>query len=167
MSQTLGEYMQKKNNDIVRMMNEEYSRHLKGLLNELKPYTSTGIITIGPDLKVVEKRSGLEYTVVKVDGQPGNMKITLRIPEEPRKSAIDPTVIHPDFAGNQQQPGSHFVGSETTFESDEEEVDGGKDFGAAAYPSTSLDNPNGIDVGSSEVEFVVDEKEFTKYYEEA
>lgn len=160
--------MKKKNSDVVRMMKEEYDRHLKGLLNELKPYTSTGIITIGPDLKVVEKRSGLEYTVKSVEGEPGNMKITLRVPEEPRASAINPSTLHPDFAASSEAPGESFVGAEATLESEDDDSDDGKDYGAAAYPGENeLDNPHDPELASGETEFVVDEKEFTKYYEEA
>lgn len=161
--------MKKKSSDVVRIMKEEYDRHLKGILNELKPYTSTGIVIIGPDLKVVEKRSGLEYTVVKVDGQPGDMKITLRVPEEPRGSVSDPTVLHQDFMSDKPQRGSTFIGAETKLESESDVEDDNVDYGLDAYPNDieyEMEDPHSLDA-SGETTFVVDEKTFTKYYEEA
>lgn len=161
--------MKNKNNNIVRIMKEEYDKHLKGVLNELKPYTSTGTIVIGPDLKVVEKRSGLEYTIAKVEGQPGDMKITLRVPEEPRDAVVNPAVLHQDFASDKPHMNSTFVGSETKFESNDEEQEDSKDYGIAAYPNEpeyNSDSVGSLETGG-ETTFVVDEKEFAKYYEEA
>lgn len=160
--------MKNKNSDVVRLMKEEYHKHLKGLLNELKPYTSTGIVVVSPDLKVIEKRSGFEYTVKDVEGEPGDMKITLRVPEEPRDSAINPSAIHPDFAGSQQQSGEQFVGAEATLESEGEVDNDGHDYGADAYTDSSeLDDPHNPELTNGETYFVVDEDEFSKNYKEA
>ena len=161
--------MKKKTSNVVRIMKEEYDRHLKGILNELKPYTSTGIVVIGPDLKVVEKRSGLEYTVVKVDGQPGDMKITLRVPEEPRAAVSDPAILHQDFANDKPQMNSTFVGTEVTLETEDEVEEDNIDYGVEAYPNDveyDSEDPHSLETGG-ETTFVVDEKTFAKYYEEA
>ena len=101
--------MKKNKSNVVALMREEYERHLNKIIKELNAFDSRGELIIGADLKVVHEPSGLEYTVVGVEGNPGNAKVTLRAPEQPRKTAVDPAALHPDFAGKAQQPGAQFV----------------------------------------------------------
>lgn len=144
-------------------MREEYETHIKNVLKELSPFDSRKKNILSPDLKVIEKNSGLEYTIKDVTGTPGKAKIILRTPEQPRQAAVDKATLHPDFAYTvQEQPPEYAEGDEYVIEDE----DFGLDAGIAAHP-------NDVDVDvepaaeDEEVEFVVDEKTFTKNYEEA
>jgi hypothetical protein len=173
--------MAKNKSKMVALMREEYERHLNKVLNELNVFDSRGELIIGSDLKVVHEPSGLEYTVVGVEGNPGAAKITLRTPEQPRKTAVDPASLHPDFAGRGVQPGEQFVSEDDDDSmidkaptqddnedslsptSDEEEDE--KDHGLAAYPKMQS-QPAG-DSGDDDTIFIINQKEFEKHYREA
>lgn len=164
-------------------MREEYERHLNGIIKELNAFDSRGELIIGSDLKVVHEPSGLEYTVVGVEGNPGNAKVTLRSPEQPRKTAVDPSALHPDFAGKAQQPGAQFVAEDdgdslginsqqgdnedalNQAPASEDDDDDKKDYGINAHPKTQ-EKPAG-DVGDDDTVFVISQKEFEKHYREA
>jgi hypothetical protein len=174
--------MAKNKSKMVALMREEYERHLNKVLNELNVFDSRGELIIGSDLKVVHEPSGLEYTVVGVEGNPGAAKITLRTPEQPRKTAVDPTALHPDFAGKAVQPGEQFVAEDgddsmtdqlpdrddnedsLSPSSDDEEEDK-KDYGIAAHPKAH-EKPAG-DEGDDDTVFIINQKEFEKHYREA
>jgi hypothetical protein len=160
-----------KQNNILKLMREEYTRHLYDVLKELSVFDSRGELIIGSDLKVVHEPSGLEYTVQSVDGVPGNAKITLRTPDQPRQTAVDPSALHPDLAAKHSSPGAaSFTGSENVESFSEEDDDDSessenkKDYGIQAHPP---DIRNQYDKGESETIFVVSEKEFEKNYKEA
>lgn len=174
--------MAKNKSKMVALMREEYERHLDKILNELNVFDSRGELIIGSDLKVVHEPSGLEYTVVGVEGNPGAAKITLRTPEQPRKTAVDPTALHPDFAGKAVPPGEQFVAEDDVDSmSGEEPVSGDnedslspssndeeedkKDYGISAYPKMQS-QPAG-DGGDDDTVFVINQKEFEKHYREA
>ena len=175
--------MNKNKSNVIALMREEYERHLSNILKELNVFDSRGELIIGSDLKVVHEPSGLEYTVVGVEGNPGNAKVTLRTPEQPRKTAVDPASLHPDFAGKAQQPGEQFVAEDdddafgtsprqddnedslSPSDTSDEEGDDKKDYGINAYPKTS-EKPVG-DEGDDDTVFVINQKEFEKHYREA
>ena len=159
-----------KNKNIIAVMREEYERHLNKILKELNVFDSRGELIIGMDLKVVHEPSGLEYTVVGVEGIPGNAKVTLRTPEQPRRAAIDPSVLHPDFAGRSQQPDDQFVSEDDGSDNEDElsapsEEEDDKDYGTNAYPKNST--PPDQDDGKDDTVFFINQKEFEKHYREA
>jgi hypothetical protein len=173
--------MTKNKSKMVALMREEYERHLNKILNELNVFDSRGELIIGSDLKVVHEPSGLEYTVVGVEGNPGAAKITLRTPEQPRKTAVDRAALHPDFAAKPGQPGEQFVAEDDDDDmSDQEPTHGDnedslspspddeedtKDYGISAYPKMQS-QPAG-DGGDDDTVFVINQKEFEKHYREA
>jgi len=134
--------------ELVRIMREEYDRHLRKLIFELDVFDSRGELLIGPDLKVVHEPSGYEYTVATVEGPEGDAKVTLRSPESPRPSATG-------------MKASDEIDSFDEADTDPED-DGGskKDLGKSAYPHPA-------DPPSEETVFVVDQSEFEKHYKEA
>ena len=162
----------KKNNrgNIVKLMSEEYSKHLNSVLKELSVFDSRGELVIGPDLKVVHEPSGLEYTVDAVDGDvPGNAKLTLRTPDQPRKTAVDPSSLHPDLSQKHQHQDPYAPAGQEALQSFEEEdgdegEDDKKNYGVDAHPHDLGDD---YDKGAEETIFVVTQKEFEKNYKEA
>lgn len=156
---------------IVRLMREEYERKLVSQLKEVEIFDSRGKLIIGKDLKVKHEPSGYIYTVKGVTGEPGDAKIVLRSPEEPR--------IEPPESANVSNPAPKFplrkgdippvavprlkdeVIEDSDPEKDEEEDK--KDYGKKAYPPEKA--PPKQDKG--ETMFVVDQKEFEKHYKEA
>ena len=147
-------------------MKEEYELHLRKIINEINVFDSRGEQVIGKDLKVIHEPSGLEYTVVSVEGRPGNAKVTLRTPDQPRETATSPAALHPELADKKVQPGAHFTSED---ESQQQNKIDDINYGIEAYPDQesvpALDVDN--DVESQETIFVVDEKEFKKNYREA
>lgn len=149
----------KKKNTVLRIMREEYRSHLDSILKELDVFNSKGELIIGTDLKVVHD-SGYEYTVKSVDGPPGKAKITLRTPETPRDSVLDPTATMPETS-----PDNVALGPPTTkFEKDDDDDDDDDkvDRGVKAYPK----EPKPPEEEEENV-FVIDQAEFEKHYKEA
>jgi hypothetical protein len=156
----------KKTSQILKIMKEEYEKHLLNIINEVSVFDSRGEQVIGKDLKVIHEPSGLEYTVVSVDGRPGNAKVTLRTPDQPRAAATDPTEIHPDFAGQEISPGAKFVDEEDGNEGEEKQIDYGIEAYPDVVPSQEVQSDPQLD-SDQETIFVIDEKEFEKNYREA
>ena len=169
--------------DIVHIMREEYERKLVSQLNEMETFDSRGKLVIGKDLKVKHEPSGYIYTVRGIQGEPGRAKIVLRSPEEPRVQPPDgvaagptpapakalakapaktppkrPGDIHPAYVPPLQD---EFMEDDDP-ETDDDEEDK-KDYGKNAYPKDKP--PPKQDVGENM--FVIDQKEFEKYYREA
>jgi len=159
-----------KSKDIVRLMREEYERKLVNQLNEVEIFNSKGQMVIGKDLKVKHEPSGFIYTVKGVTGEPGNAKVVLRAPEEPRVQSVDKgKAPSRDFSplpsgeipGVAVPPLRSDVTEDSEINSEEEEDK--KDYGKKAYPIEK--SPPSQDKG--ETMFVVDQKEFEKHYKEA
>jgi hypothetical protein len=124
---------------------------------------------LGKDLKVKHEPSGFVYTVLGVQGEPGNAKIVLRAPEEPRiksqppaleKSATD--YMPGEIPGVAVPPLQDEIAEDSDPDSEDEKEDK-RDYGKKAYPKNG--SPPAQDKG--EVLFVVDQKEFEKHYKEA
>jgi len=150
--------------DIVRIMREEYEGRLTSMLNEMEIFDSRGTLILGKDLKVIHEPSGFVYTVRGVSGEPGNAKIVLRAPEEPRfeVDAEKLTSIEPEITQPVSVPPLQTDVVEDA-DPEEDEEDDKKDYGKKAYPSEKSAPKQ--DVG--EVMFVIDQKEFEKHYKEA
>lgn len=157
---------------IIALMHEEYVSHLRGILSEVDVFDSRGKLIIGPDLKVIHKSSGYEYTVDNVRGKKGNVQITLRTPESPRPTTQDITKIVPkevrqeleakksvDDAVELAAIQSHDVSTES--DDDSKSTDDKVDRGVKAYPKKHEKPDDGEKI------FVVDQSEFEKEYEEA
>jgi hypothetical protein len=159
---------------IISLMREEYVSHLKGLINEVDVYDSRGKLIIGPDLKVLHKKSGYEYTVDSVRGKKGNVQITLRTPETPRPTTQDITKIVPkdvrqeiearksvDDAMDMATDQVLDLESDKDKDKDDEDTEDKVDRGIKAYPKKEKRPDDGERI------FVVDQAEFEKEYEEA
>ena len=161
-----------KSRDIVRLMREEYEGRLKSQLNEMEIFDSRGKLILGKDLKVKHEPSGFIYTVKGVTGEPGDAKIVLRSPEEPRveppadevpKTASPPSQQKPgEIPGIAVPPLKDEVLEDSDPETDDEKEDK-RDYGKKAHPKEKA--PPREDKG--ETMFVVDQKEFEKHYKEA
>ena len=150
-----------KKNEIIALLKEEFENILK--LNELELFDSRGQLIIGKDLKVMHDPSGYVYTVKNIEGQPGSAKITLRAPEAPRVKSNRPNQVSIPLKNDQ---GNSANNSNSIFgmqETEKEVVHSKVDVGEKAHPDVPAPPPqeNDDDV------FVVDEKEFSKYYSEA
>jgi len=146
---------------VVRLLKEEYESQLLEKLNEVNLFDSRGTLVISKDLKVIHTPSGYIYTVKGVTGEPGSAKVVLRNPEEPRvePAESDPALTNP-------QSGEEFNDEKLLAaedDSSEEEKEDKRDYGKKAYPP-EIKKPK-EDAG--ETMFVVDQKEFEKYYKEA
>lgn len=161
-----------KSNDIVRLMREEYEHRLRSQLHEMEIFDSRGKLIIGKDLKVKHEPSGFIYTVKGVTGEPGNAKIVLRAPEEPRVQPPEEEALKSSLPSAKQKPGEipgiavpplrDEVLEDSDPEKDEEKEDK-RDYGMKAHPKEKT--PPKEDKG--ETMFVVDQKEFEKHYKEA
>lgn len=160
---------------IIALMREEYVSHLQGILSEVDVFNSRDKLIIGPDLKVIHKSSGYEYTVDNVRGKKGNAQITLRTPESPRPTAQDITKIVPKDVRKEIEARkevddamsaatTQVLDLETDKDKDSNDADNTKDKvdrGIKAYPKKEKRPDNGERI------FVVDQSEFEKEYEEA
>lgn len=141
---------------LLEVLRHEYNTRLHEVIGESDVFDDKGNLILSPDLKVRHKKSGFEYTIAHIEGdKPGDVKIILREPEEPR---FDP-------------PGGG------------EEVLGGPDAlhedDADPRIPDLFGEPSPVDVDASvqaisqladeqpqdEVVFVIDQKEFEKEYE--
>lgn len=69
---------------VLEMFRREYATRINEVIGEADAYDEEGNMVLSPDLKVRHKKSGLEYTIDNVEGEKGELKITLRSPESPR-----------------------------------------------------------------------------------
>ena len=165
-------------NDIVQLLREEYVNHLNAKLQEIRTFNSQGQMVIGKDLKVKHKPSGFIYTVKGVTGEPGNAKIVLRSPEEPRvdpnaetsvidggklqKQTMDASTAKPMPFSDKPLKGD-VIEDKKPKKNNKEEKEDKKDYGVKAYPKEKPAPKS----DSGDTMFVIDQKEFEKHYEEA
>lgn len=166
--------------DIVHLLREEYVNHLHSKINEIRAFNSKGQMVISKDLKVKHKPSGFVYTVKGVTGEPGQAKIVLRSPEEPRvepDGEMKPAVIGADAIkkpidlpksskplGDEPLKGEVMedTGDDKKEKKKSEKKDK-KDYGIKAYPKEKEAPKH----DQGDTMFVIDQKEFEKHYEEA
>ncbi len=146
---------------VIRILREEYEARLKTQLSEVSVFDSRGTLIISKDLKVIHKPSGYVYTVKGVTGEPGSAKVVLRNPEEPR---VEPK-MGTDIVGAKslKKPDENSLLAAEDSGPEKEEKEDKRDYGKKAYPKDL--KPPKQDAG--ETMFVVDQKEFEKYYKEA
>lgn len=144
---------------VIRLLREEYESQLLQKLEEVALFDSRGVMVIGKDLKVMHKPSGFVYTVKGVTGEPGSAKVVLRAPEEPR---VQPISDGTPQAAPAEPVSTNAVAEDSNPEDNDKRQDK-RDYGSKAYPKTKAPPEN--DTG--ETMFVVDQKEFEKYYKEA
>lgn len=149
--------------DIVRLMREEYEGRLKSMLNEMEIFDSQGTLILGKDLKVIHEPSGFVYTVRGVSGEPGNARIVLRAPEEPRFEVEQADQVDLEKEPIISVPPLRADVTEDVDPEVDDEEENKKDYGKKAHPSEKSAPIQ--DVG--EVMFVIDQKEFEKHYKEA
>jgi hypothetical protein len=145
---------------VIGILREEYESRLRSQLLEVNVFDSRGTLIIGNDLKVIHKPSGYVYTVKGVTGEPGSAKVVLRNPEEPRVEP--PGGSNPDPLQSKKSGPDSLLASEDAGPEKEKKEDK-KDYGKRAHPN-DLRPPK---QDSGETMFVVDQKEFEKYYKEA
>ena len=82
--------MSKPESFLKALLLKEYEDRLNTfyLLNETKTHDKHGNVVLEPDLKVRHKKSGVEYTIKKVQQDNGNLSIVLRTPDAPRVTDI-------------------------------------------------------------------------------
>ncbi len=145
---------------ILEVLRSEYSRRLDEVIGESDAFDERGNMILTPDLKVRHKKSGYEYTIANVKGEkPGEIKIVLREPEEPR---FEPPPEGEEVLG----------GPESTDSLNEQEADPRiPQLLDPSEPIESEEDPvNAIaalvdEEPKDEVVFVIDQEEFEKEYE--
>ena len=126
---------------IIKIVKDEYSRRLLEAVKEADVFDNSGNLLITNDLKVRHKKSQYEYTVDDVFADPasGELKIVLRLPDEPRFDAPGEEGVIADT------PEPAVLGEDELMMSPEEE--------------------GVLDTDDDELVFVVDQAEFEKDYE--
>ena len=126
---------------IIKIVKDEYSRRLLEAVKEADVFDNNGNLLITNDLKVRHKKSQYEYTVDDVFADPasGELKIVLRLPDEPRFDAPGEEGVIADT------PVPAVLGEDELMMSPEEE--------------------GVLDTEDDELVFVVDQAEFEKDYE--
>ena len=126
---------------IIKIVKDEYSRRLLEAVKEADVFDNNGNLLITNDLKVRHKKSQYEYTVDDVFADPasGELKIVLRLPDEPRFDAPGEEGVIADT------PEPAVLGEDELMMSPEEE--------------------GVLDTEDDELVFVVDQAEFEKDYE--
>ena len=129
---------------LLEMFRKEYNHRINEVIGEADAFDEEGNMILSPDLKVRHKKSGLEYTIDKVEGEDGSLQISLRSPETPR---FEPAPETKEILGEPR----------------EEEVLGEQDLAPA---TDTQDMPDPLEQAESEeVVFVVDQSEFESDYE--
>ena len=139
---------------IIEAMRDEYTELLARVVQEAEVFDDRGNMVLGKDLKVHHKGSGLEHTTADVvSDRAGNVKIVLRLPDEPRFEPSGEEGILSD------SPGPENYLSEDDLLEPESTVG---DLSLASKQADPL--PTGPDLEDVEV-FVIDQEEFEKEYE--
>ena len=146
---------------ILEVLRSEYSRRLDEVIGEADAFDDRGNMILTPDLKVRHKKSGYEYTIANVKGEkPGDIKIVLREPEEPR--------FEPPPEGEEVLGGPESTDSLNEQEADpripqlldpSQPVEPAEDDPVTAIAALVDEEPK------DEVVFVIDQEEFEKEYE--
>ncbi len=129
---------------LLEVFRSEYSSRLNEVIGEADVFDEDGKVILSPDLKVRHKDSGYEYTIDRVDGEEGDVKIHLRSPESPR---VEPPPEEKSLLGEPRQ----------------EDILGEQD--PAALPPDATVTDVESEESQDEVVFVVNQEEFEKEYE--
>ena len=137
---------------LVSVLREEYTKRLTEVIGEVDLVDKAGNVLITPGLKVRHKSSGYEYTVAGISGDGDELRVKLRLPDEPRfepppegeEILAGPDELHEDEIVSQQRV-------DVAYDESEDEPD----------PET----PSKTAAIEDDVVFYVDEKEFEKDYE--
>ena len=140
---------------IIRLMRDEYRQRLVETIEESDVFDSRGNNLLSPGLKVKHKDTNFEYTVDSVTGdeEGDDVKITLKLPDEPRfepPSSTGDEVINDEFLGELDLEKNISLMAEPTQGEDSELV---------MTPDAHEPGATGEDV------FVIDQEEFEKEYE--
>ena len=132
---------------LLEMFKKEYKQRINEVIGEADAFDDDGNMILSPDLKVRHKKSGLEYTIDKVEGDDGTLQIFLRSPESPR---FEPAPETKEILGEPR----------------EEEVLGEQDGVVQTVDSELASSIDALEPDpEEEVVFVVDQSEFESDYE--
>jgi len=133
---------------LLEMFRAEYKQRINEVIGEADAFDDDGNMILSPDLKVRHKKSGLEYTIDKVDGEDGSLQIFLRSPESPR---FEPAPETKEILGEPR----------------EEDVLGEQDGLAQAIDTLAAvpETPDAQADVDEDVVFIVDQSEFESDYE--
>lgn len=133
---------------VLEMFRREYNTRINEVMGEADAFDEDGNMILSPDLKVRHKKSGLEYTIDSLEGEDGELQITLRSPETPR---FEPAPETRDILG----------------EPKDEEILGEQDdqVPATGVAGTEPVVNEPIEDEAEEVLFVIDQSEFEDDYE--
>ena len=126
---------------LLEVFRNVYNNRLNEVIGEADVTGEDGEVILSPDLKVRHRDAGFEYTIDRVEGEDGDVKIYLRSPETPR---IEPPAEETELLG--QPPTDDLLGEQDP---------------AAPRQEVPLED----DPDEEEVVFVVDQKEFEDEYE--
>lgn len=134
------------------MFRKEYKQRINEVIGEADAFDDDGNMILSPDLKVRHKKSGLEYTIDKIDGEDGSLKISLRSPETPR---FEPAPETKEILG---EPKEEVLGEQDDLAAAINDL--GSELEVQSTPQDPQDPQD-----SEEVVFVVDQSEFESDYE--
>lgn len=141
---------------VIRLMRNEYHQRLVETIGESDMFDDKGNHLLSPGLKVRHKDSKFEYTVDSVEGEKdsGNVKVTLKLPDEPRfNPPEEPSAMISDDLNTSLVIGE---GDPSVSAPPEYSVDASSDPGSVQVS---------LEKAEDETEFVIDQEEFEKEYE--
>jgi len=142
---------------VIQLMRDEYKRRLVETMGESDMFDSRGNNLLSPGLKVRHKDSNFEYTVDSVEGEEGDVQISLKLPDEPRFEPPGETA-HAVIADD-REPG-------VLGEFDEAEIGIPDPTGGHADELHAVpDDLAPGSVGHDDTVYVIDQEEFEKEYE--
>lgn len=139
---------------LVDVLREEYTGRLTEVIGEVDLVDNAGNILVTPGLKVRHKSSGYEYTVAGVAGDGDNLRVKLRLPDEPRFEPPpegEEILAGPDDLNEDEMISPESMGG----------VEAPEPTNVAPLPASTQE----IEDDETEVVFYVDEKDFEKDYE--
>lgn len=139
---------------VIRLMRNEYRQRLIETIGEADMFDDKGNHLLSPGLKVRHKDSKFEYTVDSVEGEEdsGNVKVTLKLPDEPRfDPPEEPSGMISDEINHSSVMGENDLG-----------IDAPKDYDVSAVGDEKAMQ---VSIEPEETEFIIDQEEFEKEYE--
>jgi hypothetical protein len=131
---------------LLEMFRSEYQKRLSEVIGEADAFDGDGNMILSPDLKVRHKKSGLEYTIDRVEGGEGDLQVFLRSPEDPR---FEPAPETKEILG---EPKEEVLGEQ------EDQLQN-------LMTKDTIISPTEEEDIEEEVIFVVDQSEFESNYE--
>jgi hypothetical protein len=137
---------------LIQIMKNSYRARLLEAMSESDVIDARGNVVIQQDLKVRHKKTQYEYTVDHVEGEGDDVRIALRLPDEPR---FEPPPESEEILDSQQD---QLLGEQDPFVGHAQNL-------ALKGPSMQLVHSSEPAAEDGDDIFIIDKEEFEKEYE--